>query len=290
MKQILSGLKYLHKNKILHRNIKTENIEVIFPNQEAKEKIDMIKCEIKIKDFSFARILGKDNLAKSILGTPINMDPHILKGLITKKKDYGYDNKVDIWSLGILFYELLIGVNPFYTNNIDQLYLNLEKGIYIIPYEIILSKESFSFLKAMLQYDPKKRFTAEQLSRHYFITKNLDNFKLIRFFRIKVDIYSSCFDNYLLIRYNEKYFIKLANINPYDYLDDDDNNKGKEDSRKFEIRLDNNKDLENYNEENNINNNLKKDEIELKETEKLLEKQFPIEEKKIPIIDNLLEF
>ena len=204
--RIISGLNYLHKNHILHRNIKLENIEIIFPSEEAKEKIDMIKCEIKIKDFFCSRYLKKDKLAKSILGTPNNMDPHILKEFIKHKKDkdknFGYDEKRDIWSLGTLAYELFTGSILFDSHNIIHLYHNVEKGIYVIPYEVILSKEAFSFLKGMLQFDPKKRLSAEQLSRHYFITKNADNFKLINFFRIKVDIYSSCFDNYLLIHYN----------------------------------------------------------------------------------------
>lgn len=186
-------------------------------------------------------------------------------------------------------YELFIGSSIFDSNDIFQLYRTVEKGIYIIPYEVNLSKEAFSFLKGMLQYDPKKRLSAEQLSTHYFITKNADNFKLINFFRIKVDIYSSCFDNYLLIPYNEKYFAKLADLNPYDYLDDNENIKGKEESIKFEKKVEDSKDLKNDNDEDNLNNDLKKDEIELKEREKSLEKN-PIKEKKIPLIDDLLEF
>ena len=292
MKEIISGLNYLHKNHIIHRNIKIDNIEIIFPSEEAKEKIDLLKCEIRIKDFFFSKYLKEDNLAKSILGTPMNMDPHILKELIKDKnrdKNFSYDEKVDIWSLGTLAYELFIGSSIFDSNDIFQLYRTVEKGIYIIPYEVNLSKEAFSFLKGMLQYDPKKRLSAEQLSTHYFITKNADNFKLINFFRIKVDIYSSCFDNYLLIPYNEKYFAKLADLNPYDYLDDNENIKGKEDSIKFEKKVDDSKDLKNDNDEDNLNNDLQKDEIELKEREKSLEKN-PIKEKKIPLIDDLLEF
>ena len=93
------------------------------------------------------------------------MDPYILKEYIKKKeyrdKNFAYDNKIDIWSLGTVIYECFIGSDIFYSNNIILLQRIIEKGIYKIPYEIHLSKEALAFLKGMLQYEPEKRLNIE---------------------------------------------------------------------------------------------------------------------------------
>ena len=78
MRQIVSGLQYLHNKKILHRDLKLDNILVKFDTDDDKEKMNFFKSTIKIIDFGFARFLESDALAQSVLGSPINMDPKIL--------------------------------------------------------------------------------------------------------------------------------------------------------------------------------------------------------------------
>ena len=85
MKQIVSGMKYLHNKKILHRDIKLDNILVKFETDEDKDNDNYFKATIKIIDFGFARYLENDSLAQSILRSPINMDPKILMKM---KKSY----------------------------------------------------------------------------------------------------------------------------------------------------------------------------------------------------------
>ena len=178
MKQIISGFVYLHSRKILHRDVKLENILVIFENEEDKENLNMLKSKIKISDFGFSRYLKADNLAKSLLGNPINMDPHILRKMarIDNDTDFGYDEKADIWSLGTITYELLIGTPAFDASSYDELIDKIEKGNYRIPHDIILSKEAISFLNGMMRYEPKSRYSVEQLSKQYFLTRDPSTF------------------------------------------------------------------------------------------------------------------
>ena len=171
MKQIVSAIRYLHKKTILHRDIKLDNILVNFENEEDLKKKNMLKAKVKLIDFGFARYLKKEELAYSTLGSPINMDPGILRKLnkVEHSKEYGYDEKADIWSLGTIFYEMLIGRNLFDAESMKDLLNKVNKGDYFIP--TTLSREAVSFLNGMLQYDLKKRLTAEQLYRHKFINK-----------------------------------------------------------------------------------------------------------------------
>ena len=130
-------------------------------------------------DFGFARYLKKEELAMSTLGSPINMDPGILRKLnkMENSRDYGYDEKADIWSLGTICYEMLIGKCAFDANSMGELIGNVEKGDYLIPKT--LSKEAVSFINGMLQYDFKRRLTARQLYWHKFLRKNYNEFTRI---------------------------------------------------------------------------------------------------------------
>ena len=180
MRQIVDAIKYIHQNHIIHRDLKLDNILVNFDNEEDKKNMNLFGAQVKIIDFGFAIHLDpkKKKLAFSTLGSPINMDPGILKKLNHQdNEDTGYDEKVDIWSLGTLCYEMLIGKATFEADSINELVKKVENGEYTLP--STLSKEVVSFLNAMLQYDPKIRLSAEELSRHHFLTKNIKDFTKI---------------------------------------------------------------------------------------------------------------
>ena len=178
MKQIVSGMKYLHNKKILHRDIKLDNILVKFETDEDKDNDNYFKATIKIIDFGFARYLENDSLAQSILGSPINMDPKILMKMrkIENNQSFGYDQKAGIWSLGTVCYELLIGAPPFDASSYDDLVSKLQKGSYKIPNQLNLSKQSISFINAMLQFDPQQRYDINQLAAHEFLNKDCNSF------------------------------------------------------------------------------------------------------------------
>ena len=226
MKQIVSGLKYIHRHGIIHRDIKLDNILVKFYSEEDIENINMLKTHIKICDFGISISPGENKLAFTAIGSPANMDPFILKKL-TERNDLanseGYDQSCDIWSLGSSCYEMLIGKRVFNGRNLKSLAKKIEEGNYHLPTN--LSKEVVSFINGMLQYDPKKRLNIEQLSRHQFLTRNVKNFTPIDFSLI----YNKIGEKGIVINIKENKTICQAfntdnNGNQYNIQKNNDNN------------------------------------------------------------------
>ena len=183
MKQLVSGIKYLHsksgnKWEIIHRDLKLENILLHFDNEDDRINKRILKAKIKIIDFGFARYL-KDELAGSVVGSAMFMDPKILFKLnkMDFSNDFGYDTKVDIYSLGIICFYLLTGHSLFDVQTMEDLVRETKKGK--LKISVDLSKETISFLNYMLRYDPKKRLNIAQLSKHKFITNKVQDFTRI---------------------------------------------------------------------------------------------------------------
>ena len=183
MRQIINVMKYIHSHGIIHRDLKLDNILVNFDSDYDKNNLNMLKAIIKIIDFGLSTHMGNSNLCYSTVGSPINMDPNILikmnenKMGINAEKMLGYDQKADIWSLGTICYEMIIGKSAFDSKSMQELINKVQSGTYSVPTK--LSKEIVSFLNAMLQFNAKKRLTCDELSRHAFLTKNVSDFEPI---------------------------------------------------------------------------------------------------------------
>ena len=190
MKQVVSAVKYIHSQNIIHRDLKLDNILVNFLNQADYDSVNMLKTVVKLIDFGFASSKDENEMYSTAIGSPLNMDPLILKKFNAGRvqtNDLYYDEKADIWSLGALCYQMLIGNSPFDAYNMQELVAKIEEGTYKVPTN--LSREVVSFLNGMLQYDPKKRLTAENLSNHAFLTKNVSDFTRINTNMISRNVY-----------------------------------------------------------------------------------------------------
>ena len=192
IKQIASGLEYMHENNIIHRDIKLENILINFnkyQNIAIKGNIPQLvnysditlndSFTLKISDLRNSKEIEKSNITTTVLGTPKIMSPDIMGISMGTSENKPYDNKVDLWSLGVITYELLTGQPPFLGNDIKEIYKQIMEGKFKFPGNLIASIEIITFINGLLQYSPQKRLDWSKIKNHDFLTKNVQDFTFI---------------------------------------------------------------------------------------------------------------
>ena len=140
------------------------------PENILLESSDLNNLNLKITDFGFACFFDPKEGLKEVLGSPLYMAPEIIQ----EKK---YDNRVDIWSCGVITYILLSGRPPYVGAKKEEIFHSIEKGSLKFNHPIWerLSGESKDFIKSALERDFTKRPTALQLLEHPWIKKQIKN-------------------------------------------------------------------------------------------------------------------
>ena len=176
MRQIIDALKYIHEKKIIHRDLKLDNIMINYNSDIDKKNFNILKTDVKIIDFG-ASVQG--DKATTVVGTFRYMPPDLLQKISNctayrLNKEEAYTQAVDIWSVGTACYEMLMGQIIEYSNNPKEILKKINNGLYAIPSKI--SRELSSFLSSMLQPNPNKRLSADQLANHPFLKKKVNDF------------------------------------------------------------------------------------------------------------------
>ena len=147
--QIMNAFQTLHKNKIMHRDVKLANIFL----QDDK---------IVIGDFGFAK-QGVD-VTRTKLGTPITMAPELLSST-----GNSYTSKADLWSIGVCFYQILFGKTPFEAKSYEELKEKVKsmsgKNLKF-PKDVVVSEQCKNLLVSLLQYDANNRIEWKDFFNH----------------------------------------------------------------------------------------------------------------------------
>ena len=180
IKQVVLGIKDVQTLGIVHRDVKLANILLHFPNNQQLESMnklqkkaflaacDLTKIEFqaKISDFGLSTILDGTNTNLSICGTPLYSSPQLLK-------KRGYNEKVDTWALGVMLYEMLVGLTPFHSYEMKDLIAKINDGRYKVSLNEDIKVETCLFLVQCLQMLESDRIPVEELSEHPFIAEEL---------------------------------------------------------------------------------------------------------------------
>ena len=150
--QIISSLKYLHSYRVIHRDLKLGNC---FLSE---------KMELKLGDFGLATKLEFEGERKrTICGTPNYIAPEILEG------KHGHSYEVDIWSLGVIVYTLLIGKPPFETSDVKTTYKRIKMNAYSFPDHISISENARDLIQTILNREPSLRPSLDDIMNHPFL-------------------------------------------------------------------------------------------------------------------------
>ncbi len=148
--QVINAVYFLHENQIIHRDIKPENLLIAENNT------------IKLCDFGWAKHLTLKNRS-SFCGTIEYMAPEIIES-------ENYDYSVDIWSLGILLYELLMGHSPFKDKTTKNTIVNIK--LHELKFDKEISEDCKDLINKLLEVNKEKRFNIKDILTHNFVKKN----------------------------------------------------------------------------------------------------------------------
>jgi len=166
MQQLASAVRYIHHQHVCHRDIQPENFLL-------KDDRALNEATVKLIDFSTAKEFGPQSLLKTKICTLHYVAPEILT-----KRENPYTEKVDVWSLGVVFYVILSGCPPFFGENEVGVLKKIKRGVFKFnPPEVWsnISMEAKDLVQQMLVVDIGNRYSADDVTKHPWLSRDIKN-------------------------------------------------------------------------------------------------------------------
>jgi len=182
MKQFNSIFKIMQNEHIIHRDLKLKNIMIkkINNNKNENENVD-IGFIIKLSDFGFSKVMNEDEITGTNLGSPVTKAPEIMDG-----KEY--NAKADLWSVGVIMYQLFYNKLPFPANNARELKIAIFNSNGVVKPQDSnndMSEICFNLIDNLLQKYPQERIDFDNYFNHNFFSEEHKNELIEKFRKIK---------------------------------------------------------------------------------------------------------
>ena len=186
--QVFSGLWYLHDNKILHRDIKLENIMISQKEKDYETGEELFW--VKIIDFGTAKIFEKNKKEKDVVGSSYYIAPEVLQ--------QNYNEKCDTWSVGVILYMMLVGRAPFDGKDDEEIILKINSADYNSKEPKLMkhSPEVRDLVSKLLEKDTDKRYSAREAIAHPWFQKYGGRSLYSNFKREEIEPYINNLFNY----------------------------------------------------------------------------------------------
>lgn len=219
--QICGAIKYMHSRRVIHRDLKLGNI--FFDKN----------FNLKVGDFGLAATLANDRERKyTVCGTPNYIAPEVLMG-----KHSGHSFEVDIWSIGVMIYALLIGKPPFQSKDVNTIYERIKCRDFNFPNDKLISDEAKLLIQDILSIDPLERPSIQEImdylwfrgcfpsSTHDTVMTDIPNYENEISVNESLINFRNCMDKSGLLDYSsynqKKPILPLTNNNNNNGIDDE---------------------------------------------------------------------
>eukprot|EP00523_Entomoneis_sp_CCMP467_P005833 CAMPEP_0168747596 /NCGR_PEP_ID=MMETSP0724-20121128/15741_1 /TAXON_ID=265536 /ORGANISM="Amphiprora sp., Strain CCMP467" /LENGTH=830 /DNA_ID=CAMNT_0008795397 /DNA_START=200 /DNA_END=2692 /DNA_ORIENTATION=- len=156
MDQMVQGVKYIHSLNVIHRDLKLGNL---FLDKDLTIKVGDLGLATKLED--------PEEKRKTICGTPNYIAPEVIQNDKSKR---GHSFEVDIWSMGVVLYTILIGKPPYEAKDVKATYQRILNNQYTFPEHVPLSETAMDLIESMLQTNPHERPSLEYIMCHPFLS------------------------------------------------------------------------------------------------------------------------
>lgn len=168
LNQLKDALNYIRNAGHMHRDIKPINVLLkCKSNFEVNENSNYNHTSgliVKLADFGLARSSSDNVMMQTICGSPLYMAPEIL---LNKE----YDSKTDLWSFGVMMYQMIFGVHPYHATNLKDLTNKLKSDPIKFRIWNNFSDECFNLIMALLNKDPKTRISWDEFFNHKWFSR-----------------------------------------------------------------------------------------------------------------------
>ncbi|TIB01567.1 hypothetical protein E3P96_02363 [Wallemia ichthyophaga] len=152
--QLIGACQYMHEHSVIHRDLKLGNL---FLDES---------MNVKVGDFGLAALIEREGeRKKTICGTPNYIAPEVLFDTSN-----GHSFEVDVWSIGVIMYTLLVGKPPFQTKDVKEIYKRIKDNLYEFPVDDPIPTEAEDLISCILTPDPNDRPTLHEILDHPFFS------------------------------------------------------------------------------------------------------------------------